>query len=394
MPAPKSPSAVDHFVFINLGGGYDSVYTTDPKTKKELAPGVDLPFRSNEIIGSAFPMGPLMRPMTDWATRMTVLKGINVGTVSHTNGWTQFYRMKINAANYSPTIVDLLGRADSGNDRLSSMFLGVFQKDAYTSGMLGIPREIIAVGFVDYKAGANEILEYIETFTSEELILVGKTLRHRANDRSRSVPQRTLDLELQMASFLEKVASSPRFKTLRWSDVAEQQDLSYYLQRATWLLQNNMTKSVMIQFGMAEWDTHFDNARGQIEWNGHFFPMLSKFLNGLSESGLLSRTCVVVGSELGRYPYLNPVLGKDHFPVVAYMFFGGHLAGGKVFGSTGREMEALPISHATGLPTKQSGGFVPQLDDVGATVLSWAGLHPELYGYDGRRMRFLENGHA
>ena len=99
-----------------------------------------------------------------------------------------------------------------------------------------------------------------------------------------------------------------------------------------------------------KWDHHagiFDRSR---RWNHYTTcPRLDRGFTSLlddlearpgSEPGrtLLDETLIVVASEFGRTPEMNPVLGRDHYRF-AYttMFAGGGVAGGRVLGRTNED---------------------------------------------------------
>ena len=124
----------------------------------------------------------------------------------------------------------------------------------------------------------------------------------------------------------------------------------------------------------------------------YFAKLFDEYLANLharkNAHGLLAQqTLTVVGSELGRFPHQNDMLGKDHLPQTSLVLAGPGLRAGKSFGATGRRMEGLSIAYDTG--DRADAGRVPLLDDVGATLLHLAGLDPERYGYSGQVCRFL-----
>ncbi|QDT03560.1 Sulfatase [Rubripirellula lacrimiformis] len=77
---------------------------------------------------------------------------------------------------------------------------------------------------------------------------------------------------------------------------------------------------------------------------------LSALLDDLSERGMLDETLVMVTSEFGRTPKINPDAGRDHWPkVFSVMLAGGGIKGGIIHGSsdsTAAEPEDNPVSHA------------------------------------------------
>jgi uncharacterized protein (DUF1501 family) len=129
--------------------------------------------------------------------------------------------------------------------------------------------------------------------------------------------------------------------------------------------------------------------------NGNFAAFFDDYLASLhartNRHGLLSQqTMTIVGSELGRFPRQNDMLGKDHLPQTSFLFAGPGIRSGRTFGRTGPRMEGLPIAYDHGDPAAT--GRVPLLDDVGATMLRLAGIDAERYGYRGRVCDFLLDG--
>ena len=119
-----------------------------------------------------------------------------------------------------------------------------------------------------------------------------------------------------------------------------------------------------------------------------FDEYLTKLHARKNQHGVLAdNTVTVIGSELGRFPHQNDMLGKDHLSQTSFLMTGPGLRTGRTFGSTGRRMEGLPIAYRTGDPAEA--GRVPLLDDLGATMIRLAGLDPEVYGYDGEVCEFL-----
>lgn len=77
---------------------------------------------------------------------------------------------------------------------------------------------------------------------------------------------------------------------------------------------------------------------------------LAVLIDDLSERGMLDETLVMVSSEFGRTPKINPDAGRDHWPkVFSVMLAGGGIKGGMIYGasdSTAAEPEDNPVSPA------------------------------------------------
>src|SRR6185436_11318197 len=89
-------------------------------------------------------------------------------------------------------------------------------------------------------------------------------------------------------------------------------------------------------FHSNSWDTHAKNDEGHKD---RLCPpldrTLSALLDDLSERGLLDSTIVLAMGEFGRTPFVNPDLGRDHWPTCwSLVLGGGGIKGGQVIGSS------------------------------------------------------------
>lgn len=83
------------------------------------------------------------------------------------------------------------------------------------------------------------------------------------------------------------------------------------------------------------WD-HHDNIKRGIESNlPPVDQAIAALISDLDERGLLDSTLVIVNSEFGRTPKINPTAGRDHWPrVFSLMMAGGGVKRGLVHGSS------------------------------------------------------------
>lgn len=98
------------------------------------------------------------------------------------------------------------------------------------------------------------------------------------------------------------------------------------------------------------WDMHNGIAAGM---RGSMPPLdqaLSTLIRDLDRTGLLKTTLVMVSSEFGRTPKVNPTAGRDHWPkVFSVMLAGGGIKGGVIHGAsnaTASEPENDPVDPA------------------------------------------------
>ena len=98
------------------------------------------------------------------------------------------------------------------------------------------------------------------------------------------------------------------------------------------------------------WDMHAkitDNFRRQMPT---LDQAMATLIEDLDSRGMLENTLVMVSSEFGRTPKINPDAGRDHWPkVFSVMLAGGGIKGGMVYGSsdpTASEPDSNPVSPA------------------------------------------------
>jgi uncharacterized protein (DUF1501 family) len=249
----------------------------------------------------------------------------------------------------------------------------------------------------EFYFGKGDVFEQVARAKPEELATLAKVMRRQAGELGRSGPgwreaeQTSLYLK-EVADFFERVADVPPLVPTSKSSDYVAQAMAEGLERAVWLIEHDLCSGVVLDLGLLGWDSHIRNEPKQAEMNGHFARFFDDYLTQLhtkrnAHGFLAHRTLTVVGSELGRFPKQNDMLGKDHLPQTSLVLAGPGLRAGRSFGRTGRRMEGLPIAYSNGDPAEA--GRVPFLDDVGATLLHMAGLDPERYGYTGKVCDFL-----
>lgn len=121
-----------------------------------------------------------------------------------------------------------------------------------------------------------------------------------------------------------------------------------------------------VQVNHSNYDTHYENFDYHLEQLGEFDRPFATLVNDLHERGLLADTLIVVMSEMGRTPKINPRYGRDHWGTAWSVCLGGAgVARGAVVGKTSsdgmsvvdREVDHGHLFHtylqAVGVDTKQ-----------------------------------------
>ena len=100
-----------------------------------------------------------------------------------------------------------------------------------------------------------------------------------------------------------------------------------------------------VTVGMAGWDNHGNGRHPGVHDGMHLLggPLdhaVSAFLEDLESRGLSEKVCLVITSEFGRTPKIQPNGGRDHWPgLCPLVFAGGGLKTGQVIGRSTRRAE-------------------------------------------------------
>lgn len=380
-----------YWVQILLSGGHDTLYTTDPKIAADVDAIVTLPTENRVVAAGELRLGPHFTPLARWASELTVLNGVQVRTVNHDTGQKQFLHLKTNIVDTMPSALDVIATRRTGQP------LGV----AYVNLSSRVMHSPAYFGTADqFFFGKGDIFDAVARASPQELGALARELRQQAGDLGRQGPgwreaEQTAIYLGEVADFFEHVAGVPPLAVTERSTDYVAQGMAESFDRALWLIEHDLCCGVVLDLGLLGWDTHIRNETKQAEMNGLFARFFDDYLTHLharkNRHGVLAQqTVTVVGSELGRFPRQNDMLGKDHLPQTSFLFAGPCLRAGRSFGRTGRRMEGEPIAYRNGDPA--AAGRVPLLDDVGATLLHLAGLDPERYGYRGKVCEFLLDG--
>ncbi len=132
------------------------------------------------------------------------------------------------------------------------------------------------------------------------------------------------------------------------------------------------------------WDYH-DNIYGKLPANaGKLDKGLSSLLTHLSQKGLLDTTLVVVSTEFGRKPEVNPNKGRDHHPDgFTCLMAGAGVKAGQVYGTTTKDGQSAAED-------------VLDVTDFNATIAWRLGIDPnyEEKSASGRPFKLANQGEA
>ncbi len=389
--APPRETGARYWVQILLSGGHDALYTTDPKVANEVDGIVSLPTENKITQAGGLRLGPHFAPLARWSNELAIVNGVQVRTANHDTGEKQFFHLKTNIADGRPSALDIIATRRQGQP-LGVAYINLASRSMHSPAYFGTADK--------FYFGAGDVFDQVAQATPAELAKLSAVYRKRADEVGRdragwTAADQTSTYLRESADFFEHVSTVPPLVSAQRSSDYVAQSMAESLDRALWLIEHDLCSGVILDLGLLGWDTHIRNEGKQAEMNGNFATYFSEYMAGLhakknSHGVLADRTVTIVGSELGRFPRQNDMMGKDHLPQTSFLVAGPGIHTGRSFGQTGRLMEGLPISYRNADPA--ASGRVPVLDDLGATMLHLAGIDPERYGYDGEVCSFLLSG--
>jgi hypothetical protein len=140
-----------------------------------------------------------------------------------------------------------------------------------------------------------------------------------------------------------------------------------------------------VQVDFDAWDTHTRNFPILREHKlPHFDLTYTALLQDLHDRGLLGETLVVVMSEMGRTPRINPAGGRDHWTFCySVVLAGAGIRGGSVYGASDAS-----AAYVKDMPVRPA--------DICATIYRCLGIDPDMPVYDrsGRPIPIAQGGQA
>jgi len=165
-------------------GGIDAIYATDPRTRDEVASGVDVPYKPEEIVeASGMRLGPLFRGLSAWVPKLTIVNGVAVNTANHHTGLLQLTRLRTATTRWTPSAFEIIGAHRDGQ-ALGYMSIGAQYATAYTPSMFGEPSEGA------YGPAQTSLFKLLDQLSPEELELAGRVAaEHAAGQPSRLIDE-------------------------------------------------------------------------------------------------------------------------------------------------------------------------------------------------------------
>ena len=370
------------FVFMNLGGGWDSCYVVDPKpgyATVSQPPGEMLdygPIQAWDWRPRVLPSDPdsnVKLFFDAYWDRCAIVKGINLRSVSHDICAQRIYTGRQGGT--SPDMATMIAFQRGFDLPVPYMILngpawaGPYGAAVGRVGETGQLRTLIDPASADYLSfrPTSQDEADIETFHRAVALRQQTTRGSVGYNRER------------IQDFIDSLDRADRLR-----DLGQNINFGGTVQTAVEIFRYNLSMCVMMN-GPGGYDTHGGNMQ-QGPMQDTVFLMIRQLCDALTAEpevatgytgNMMENTCIILTSEMTRTPRLNGGGGKDHWPVGAALVIGGGVANRQV-GETGEGQVALPLNLATGEVTGQD--LISMSSEMFvAGVLSLAGIDSSIY---------------
>ncbi len=351
-------------VLIVLAGGVDSVLTVDPKDVSRVRGKIDTGYTAAERIqGKRRLFGPLMGPLARHDERLALVHGVRMDTVSHE---TAMNRIDFHWQDRRPLGL-ALGRELLGTAPLPHLALCQWPMAQSPAADVYSPT-LRNLGKLHPRPAWRAAVEAHQQ----------AELEARLAEDPEALARHTADL--RSAAVLEQLlTTAPRTSPFKDPQLGNRLHLALHA------LRTNAARFITVTLDMLWFDSHTDNLNLQRKRIPPAYADLATFLDLLVQTRnahgrLIDQTTVVIGSELGRYPKLNAVQGKDHWPENSWMLLGRGIRGGVTLGQTSESLVGARVDFRSGRTDSQQARPV-FINSIFATLAQLTGGDPKASGY-------------
>ncbi len=409
----------EFFLFIHAQGAWDVTVGLDPRNERvgliepastnTIDPG---PIRrwtslstpldgTNATSGYSFELvrppsgplvfGPAIGELLRHASRLTVVNGIAMNTVSHQDGtaYSATGRHLAGSKTVAPSIDTMMADSFGAAQLLPAVSIN------YPSSFVGqgldrrvVPLTISGIGTLAASLRRSTVYESATArdgvtalLSSEAKDLAGISANpdvmngmYLQYEGLRRMNRENL-VELFTDSYLRG-----KYPKLAYATMSASVNAAFALES----LARNVSRCVSFAYG--SFDTHFTNYRQQPLLQQNLFDMIAVMLDYLDElphptkmgHKLSDHTHILVVSDFCRTPMINAAQGRDHYPNNSALIISPKFKGNTSFGMADKE-QLLPV------PVKQfsDGKRAVSPPDVLATFVSAMGASPRKYLRDG-----------
>jgi len=410
-PAQKD----DAFIFIHAYGGWDVTLWSDPRNAKQgiVNPASDRYVDTNgvrhwtnkplgdgtnsfEVIQrNGFALGPGLGGLIDMFSRVTVVNGLAMETVSHPDG-TYYSATGRHLAGGRPlqTSLDTILASELGATDLLPLMSINFPSTLLSPKIdaRATPLRIADVTAVGRSLARSEKYTQAEdrrqltALLANESALLAKNaydptpadharLQYEALGRMLGDPS-TLDTfdDAKLRTTLQ-----PGFFVDAGGQKIERQFFDKAAVDAAFAVEAIKRRMVRcVSFGAGSFDMHGTEYQDAALKLQELFDLVATLIQRLDAEGLSNRVHIMVISEFCRTPQINAREGRDHYPNNSALVVSPRFRGGRVYGSTDHD-ELLPSNVVPG----PNGNVQLRPSDLLATMLGAMAIEPRKYLRDG-----------
>ncbi len=369
------------FLFVHCRGGWDTTYVFQPNFGSSIV-DMEPDSTTRELNGIKF-VDNALRPnvpayFARFGARTCVVNGIEVRSVTHERC----------------ARIMMTGSAEGSTDDWGAVLAGMS-----TSRQL-LPYFVLSgtaftAKYSDRVVRVGESSQLQALITGTALSSASQRFPVPSTDRDALVDAMVRKRMSGFASAnpIAKAAGSALDDVESLKDYADRLQISAYSPGGCYELANQMAAVFdVFELGLARsalveyrgwcsegWDTHSNNDRQTLHFD-ELFQYLSLALDDLdsrtSASGgsLADETVVVLVSEMGRTPQLNPGNGRDHWTFTSAMVIGAGVAGGQVVGGFDDSGYGAATDFASGEVMSDGPGITAA--NFGATLLALGNVDP------------------
>ena len=334
---------------IFLAGGSSQLESWDPKPRTATGG----PFRAIPTSVPGTHISELLPKTALQMHRMSIIRGVNTKEDDHGKGR---YKMETGrpqspAADY-PHLGAVMAKAVSPSDSPLPGHLHVAARGgggrSNDAAYLGPRYASIVVGADGGGLRNSQRPEQLTADADERR----QALRRTVNDHFLK-RRRTAEMDVYTQSYEQALQLMERREIFDLEkepaallDKYGQHELGRQCLMARRLLENGIT---FVQVSHSNYDTHNENFNFHLEQLGEFDQSYAALIDDLAERGMLESTLVVVMSEFGRTPNINPWYGRDHWGKAwSVVMAGCGIQNGAVIGKTnetGMEVVDREVDH-------------------------------------------------
>jgi uncharacterized protein (DUF1501 family) len=379
--ASLPPASGRCFIFCYFPGGWDQLLFLDPRDPVDFPDAergrtlIETRYNdlegfsgfSSRLVRPADPASPLVfgpaaakpndaRKITDFASRMAIVRGINMNTVGHEVGYRYFLTSKFpsgNAARGTNIATEIVGQM--------------------------VPRRPLpnlSVRVESYNDRHPGSASAVRVDSLNDLLLLLRPSSYQERD---VVEQALADYGQRVGPCDAEVADRRGlYSAMR--EARSQADQIVRACAAAQAVKSGMTQVASVMIGVGT-DTHFVGNTGHAPLLYQGISALVAMLSDLERTAhpqggnFLDHTTVMCFSEFSRTPLYNNFNGRDHHISNSCLLVGAGIRGNTVFGASSNiGMAPTRWDHANNRPSDSGQNIQPE--HIAATLLASAGLDP------------------